>query len=121
MSRRRDAGRRCAVIWWGDIPTQVLVRDDRQTLKASLPTRFQHAIDRRRDGRRTGRLRRLPRRAGPAPSRPCSEDLQAELDAEVAELDRRFPDAELDRIIRSVRGARLAARGPDQHPEGGAP
>jgi hypothetical protein len=42
--------------------------------------------------------------------RPCSGDLAAELDAEVTDLDRRFPPAELDRLITAMRAARRAAR-----------
>ena len=43
MSPRRARTPTCVVIWWGDIPSQVMVRDEEHTLKAELPARFQHA------------------------------------------------------------------------------
>jgi Virulence factor len=105
MSPRRGTGPRCTVIWWHDIPTQVVVRDGDRTLKAQLPARFQHAVDRAAMG--GGRAGSGSYMDGWTRSeRPCSGDLQAELDAEVADLDDRFPPAELDRIIAAVRAAR---------------
>ncbi|MGH2406899.1 MAG: virulence factor, partial [Candidatus Limnocylindrales bacterium] len=35
-----------AVIWWRDIPAQVVAREGRRTHKVVLDTRFQEAIDR---------------------------------------------------------------------------
>lgn len=105
MSPRRGTGPRCTVIWWHDIPTQVLVRDGDQTVKAELPSRFQHAVDRAAMG--GGRAGSDSYSQGWTKSeRPCSADLQAELDAEVAELDQRFPAAELERIIAAARTER---------------
>jgi Virulence factor len=105
MSPRRGTGPRCTVIWWHDIPSQVLVRDGDQTLKAELPARFQHAIDRAAMG--GGRAGSGAYMEGWTRSeRPCSPDLQAELDAEVAELEQRFAPAELERIITDARAAR---------------
>jgi hypothetical protein len=107
MSPRRGSGPRCTVIWWHDIPSQVLVRDGDRTLKAELPARFQHAIDRAAMG--GGRAGSGSYMEGwTRADRPCSADLQAELDAEVASLDERFDQAELERIIRSARAARRA-------------
>lgn len=111
MSPRRGTGPRCTVIWWHDIPTQVLVRDGDQTVKAELPARFQHAVDRAAMG---GGLAGSDSysQGWTKSERPCSGDLQAELDAEVAELDQRFPAAELERIIAAARTERRsAARG----------
>jgi hypothetical protein len=108
MSPRRGSGPRCTVIWWHDIPSQVLVRDGDQTLKAALPERFQHAIDRAAMG--GGQAGGDSYMQGWSRSeRPCSTDLQAELDAEVAELEQRFPPVELERIITATRAARRSA------------
>jgi methanogenic corrinoid protein MtbC1 len=105
---RRATGPRCTVIWWGDIPSQVVVREGERSLKVELPPRFQEAIDRAAmgggqagtDAYMTGWVRS---------ERPCSGDLQAELDREVEALARRFPEAELDRIVLAHRAARRAA------------
>jgi hypothetical protein len=108
MSPRRGTGPRCTVIWWHDIPSQVLVRDGEHTLKAALPARFQHAIDRAAMG--GGRAGSGSYMEGWTRSeRPCSADLQAALDAEVAALDERFPAEELDRIVAATRAAGRAA------------
>jgi hypothetical protein len=86
----------------------VLVRDGDQTLKAELPARFRHAIDRAAMG--GGRAGSGSYAEGwTRQERPCSGDLQDELDAEVAALDRRFPAVELERIITAARAARRAA------------
>jgi Virulence factor len=113
MSPRRGSGPRCTVIWWGDIPSQVVVRDGEQTIKAELPARFQHAIDRAAMG--GGQAGSDSYMAGWSRSeRACSADLQAELDTEVAELDRRFPEHELERMIQARRAARRAAAAADR-------
>jgi len=113
------------VIWWHDIPSQVVVRDGDQTLKSELPARFQHAIDRAAMG--GGQAGSTAYMEGWTRSeRPCSAELQSELDAEVAELDRRFPAAELERIISAARAQRRSATGHDAlvrepHRESGTP
>jgi hypothetical protein len=111
MSRRRGDGPRCTVIWWGDIPTQVVVRDGSTTLKAALPPRFQHAIDRAAmGGGQAGSDSYLAGWTRTERSLPGDVDLSAARDAEVAELERRFPDAELQRLIAATRAARRTSR-----------
>jgi hypothetical protein len=124
MSPRRATGPSCTVIWWHDIPSQVVVRNGDRTVKAELPARFQHAIDRAAMGggqAGSGAYMEGWTRA----ERPCSTDLEAELDAEVADLDRRFPQPELDRIIGAARALRRSTRqdvsGHNAHEEGGTP
>jgi hypothetical protein len=108
MGRRRGTGPTCTVIWWHDIPSQVLVRAGDQTVKAELPARFRHAIDRAATG--GGRAGSGSYMEGWTRSdRPCSSDLQAELDAEVAALEQRFPPGELERLVAAVRAARRSA------------
>ena len=77
------------VIWWRDIPAQVVAREGREVHKIVLHRRFQVAIDRaamkaglseasayieewRRDGR------------------PCGDDLVAEATAEAARLEAHY-------------------------------
>jgi hypothetical protein len=98
---RRRAAPQLTVIWWRDIPAQVVARDGARSVKAALPDRFQAAID------------RAALRAGAAGadayldlwnrrSRSCSPDLRGEVDAEVAALDRRFPAAALHALVRAT-------------------
>jgi hypothetical protein len=120
MSPRRARTPACVVIWWGDIPSQVMVRDGDRTLKVELPARFQHAIDRSAmgggqagsDSYLTGWTRT---------ERAITGDPQAELDDEVADLDRRFPPEELDRLIKARRRARRESTTPDQQQESSTP
>ncbi|CAN5776045.1 virulence factor [soil metagenome] len=101
MSRRGRSTPQLTVIWWRDIPAQVVARAGAQTVKASLPVRFQAAID--RAAMRAGvvgsdaYLDLWQRR-----SRPCGDDLQAEVDAEVAQLDARFPPEALAALVRAT-------------------
>ena len=115
MSPRRGGGSRCTVIWWGDIPSAVIVRDDATTLKAALPQRFQHAIDRAAmGGGQAGSdsyVAGWTRTERPLPG--DGTDLAAALDAEVAELEQRHPDDELERLIAATRAAR---RSTPSHP-----
>lgn len=101
MSRRARSTPQLTVIWWRDIPAQVVARDGARTVRAALPGRFQAAID------------RAAMRAGVAGSdaylelwerrsRPCDADLDAAVHTEVAELDRRFPPAALAGLVRAT-------------------
>jgi Virulence factor len=118
VGRRRGTGPRCTVIWWGDIPCQVVVRDGDRTLKAALPARFQCAIDRAAVG--GGQAGSGAYQEGWSRSeRSCSTDLRTELDTEVADLDRRFPGSELDRLVAVRRAARR--RPPDPAEESDPP
>ena len=82
------------VIWWRDIPSQVIAREGRRTAKAMLGLRFQVAIDRAatRGGRKDmdtylAEWRRV--------ERPCGTDLEAEVAAEVARIEETFTRARL--------------------------
>jgi hypothetical protein len=82
------------VISWRDIPAQVTAKEGRRTAKAILPMRFQAAID--KAATKAGKKDMDEylaewRRA----SRPCSEDLDAEVAAEVARIEADFPRARL--------------------------
>lgn len=90
-------GSTLTVIWWRDIPAQVLVRGGGGTHKVVLPQRFQTAIDRAagvagltgNDAYLAG-WRRVPR--------PCGDDVAAEVAAEAASLDARYTRADLQRL-----------------------
>jgi hypothetical protein len=86
------------VISWRDIPAQVIARSGRVKVRSELPARFQTAIDRaamnaglfgsdtyleewRRD------------------TRPCGDDLDAEVAAEVERILAAHPPERLNRLV----------------------
>jgi hypothetical protein len=94
------------VIWWRDVPAQVIVRQGRRAHKIALHPRFQTAID------------RAAERAGKKSmneyidewhkeNRPCGDDLEAEALAEAARLERDYTQDVLNALVASggVRGA----------------
>jgi hypothetical protein len=90
-----------SIISWRDIPAQVTARDGGRSAKAVLHPRFQVAIDRAamKAGKKefddyVGEWRKE--------NRPCGDDLDAEVAAEVARLEAAFPKEVL---------AEMAARG----------
>ena len=90
-----------SIIYWRDIPAQVVVRRGRETAKVVLSERFQEAVDRAamRAGRGTSNAYLADwKRSDP---RPCGEDLQAEAGAEAARLEAAFTDEALEALIRS--------------------
>ena len=89
------------IIYWRDIPAQVVVKQGRTTAKVQLSHRFQEAVDRAamRAGRGISDAYLADwKRSDP---RPCGDDLQAEADAEAARIEASFTDADLDRLIRA--------------------
>jgi hypothetical protein len=82
------------VIWWRDIPAQVVAKEGRLSNKYILPGRFQEAIDRaavKAGLSETDAYLAQWRRE----SRPCGDDLEAEVKAEVKLLEAAFPAARL--------------------------
>lgn len=89
------------VISWRDIPAQVIVKQGRETAKAPLSQRFQEAIDRAamRAGRGSSDAYLADwKRSAP---RQCGNDLAAEATAEAGQLEARYSDADLERLIRA--------------------
>lgn len=83
------------VVWWRDIPAQVIVRAGRKTARRELSPRFQEAIDRAAmRARLTGTDAYLAewRRAAPE---PCGDDLEAEAEAAAAALEAAYPPERL--------------------------
>lgn len=104
MTRRSDNGPQLTVIWWHDIPGQVVARDGERRHTYSLPLRFEKAIYRAAVGR--GQAGTTTFVAGwRRVSRDCSGDLEAEVAAATADLDRRFDDDALEALIAGTRKA----------------
>ena len=77
------------VIWWRDIPAQVIAKDRRRASKVVLHTRFQVAIDRAavKSGRREMDAYIAEWRKE---QRPCGEDLEREASEEAERLEARY-------------------------------
>lgn len=89
------------VVYWRDIPAQVIVKKGRETAKVQLNERFEKAIDRaamRANLRDTDSYLAEWRRAAPV---EVSDDLQAEADKKAAELETAFDDAKLKALVES--------------------
>jgi hypothetical protein len=89
------------ILYWRDIPTQVIVRQGRASEKRELPERFITAVDRaamRSGARDTDAYLAEWRRGEPE---ACGEDMKAEADAALADLLTRYDDARLDALVRA--------------------
>ena len=86
------------VIWWRDIPAQVVAKDARRASKVVLHPRFQVAIDRAavKAGRREMDAYIAEWRKT---QRPCGDDLEAEAAAEAARLEQAYGREVLARLI----------------------
>ena len=88
------------VIWWRDIPAQVLARDGRRQSKIVLHPRFQVAIDKAasRAGKRAydqyiEEWRRV--------ASPCADEIDAVVAAEVERLETEYDKHRLAQLIQS--------------------
>ncbi len=87
-------------IYWRDIPAQVIGREARRKVKRELDTRFAKAID--RAAMRAGRgssdayLADWRREAEPA-----SGDLETLVTERVRELEQRFPEEYLEKVVKA--------------------
>jgi hypothetical protein len=88
------------VIWWRDIPAQVLARDGRRASKVVLHPRFQVAIDKAasRAGKRAyndyiEEWRKV--------ARACDDDLEAEVTAESERLEAEYDKHRLAELIQA--------------------
>jgi cvfA/B/C family virulence factor len=105
------------VIWWRDIPAQVLAREGRRASKVQLHPRFQVAIDKAasRAGKRAyndyiEEWRKV--------ARACGDDLEAEVNAEVERLEAEYDKHRLAELIQSggVAGGPSLAPAHDETP-----
>jgi len=89
------------IVYWRDIPAQVIVKRGRDTAKRQLAERFEKAIDRaamKAGLRDTDSYLAEWRRGAPV---PCGDDLEAEAAAHAARLEAEFPDDRLAALVAS--------------------
>ena len=89
------------VVFWRDIPAQVVVRRGRETAKAKLSERFQEAVDRAamRAGKGSSDLYLAEwKRSDPV---PCGDDIEQEAAREARRIEERYSDEDLERLVRS--------------------
>ena len=89
------------VVYWRDIPAQVIVKKGRQNAKRELPLRFTEAIDMcamRTGAADSGDYLAEWRKADPV---PVSDDLEAEADKAAAELEAAYDKERLVALVKS--------------------
>ncbi len=89
------------VISWRDIPAQVVVKRGRETAKVQLSARFQEAVDRAamRAGKGSSDAYLADwKRSDP---KPCGDDIHAIAAQVAAEIEARYSDEHLERMIRA--------------------
>jgi cvfA/B/C family virulence factor len=87
------------IVYWRDIPAQVIAKAGRTTAKRVLNERFEKAIDRaamRANLRDTDSYLAEWRRADPV---ECGTDLEAEAAAVAARLEAEFPEERLAQFV----------------------
>jgi hypothetical protein len=87
------------IVYWRDIPAQVIVKAGRQSAKRQLSERFEKAIDRaamRAKLRDTDSYLNEWRRAAPV---ACGDDLEAEAEAAAQRLEAEFTDERLTALV----------------------
>lgn len=89
------------IVYWRDIPAQVIVKKGRQNAKRELPLRFIEAIDMcamRSGARDSSDYLEDWRKADPV---PVGDDLEAEADKAAAELEGQYDKARLVALVNS--------------------
>lgn len=89
------------IVYWRDIPAQVIIRRGRESEKRELPERFIQAIDRaamRAGLHESDAYLAQWRRGEPE---PCGDDMAAEADAAFAALVQAYDDARLAELVRN--------------------
>jgi len=89
------------LIYWRDIPAQVVVRRGRETTKVILSARFQEAVDRAamRAGKGSSDAYLAEWRRSEATA--CSDDIQNEAAVEAKRIEATYSDEDLERLIRA--------------------
>ena len=89
-----------SIIWWRDIPAQVIAKDARRSSKVVLHARFQVAID-----KAANRARKREYNSYIAEwrktHRPCGDDLEGEVRAESERLEAEYTKHHLAELIQS--------------------
>lgn len=89
------------VVYWRDIPAQVIVKKGRQNAKRELPLRFTEAIDMcamRTGAGDTDAYLAEWRKADPV---PVSDDLETEAEKALQELDTKYDRARLVALVKA--------------------
>lgn len=87
------------IVYWRDIPAQVIIKAGRKTARRELPERFVQAVDRcamKIGARDTDAYLAEWRRGAPE---PVGDDLEAEADAAFAALNGAFDNEKLNTLI----------------------
>jgi hypothetical protein len=104
LRRRAEAGTNMAdriIVYWRDIPAQVIIKKGRATAKRELSLRFTEAIDMcamRTGAAETDDYLAEWRKADPI---PVSDDLEAEADKAVQELETAFDRERLVALVKA--------------------
>jgi cvfA/B/C family virulence factor len=87
------------ILYWRDIPAQVIVKAGRKSVKRELPARFIQAIDAcaMRVGATDTDAYLAEWRRGPP--EPCGDDLEAEADAALAGLENEYAKDRLKQLV----------------------
>ena len=89
------------IVYWRDIPAQVIVKSGRKAAKRELPERFVQAIDAcamRVGAQDTDAYLAEWRRGAPE---PCGDDLEAEARAEAVRLESAYDQERLSALARA--------------------
>lgn len=89
------------IVYWRDIPAQVIVRKGRQNARRELPLRFTEAIDMcamRVGASDTDAYLAEWRKGDPV---PVSDDLEAEADKALAEIEARYDRERLVALVKA--------------------
>jgi len=98
----------CIIVYWRDIPAQVIIKKGRTTAKRELSLRFTEAIDMcamRTGAAETDDYLAEWRRADPV---EVSDDLEAEADKAAAELEAAY---DKERLVALVKGGGRESHG----------
>ena len=89
------------IVYWRDIPAQIIIKQARRSERRELPARFIEAIDRaamRAGARDSDAYLREWRRGAPE---PCGDDLASEAQAAIARLVEAYDSDRLERLVRA--------------------
>ncbi len=89
------------IVYWRDIPAQVIALQGRKKARRVLTERFEKAIDRAamRSGNRDTDSYLAEWRRGERT--PCGDDLEAEAEAEAARIEESYTDERLANLVAS--------------------
>ena len=109
------------IISWRDIPAQVIAKRGREVAKIQLSHRFQEAVD--RAAMRAGKGSSDAYLADWKRSAPvaCGDDLEAAASPAAADIEARYTDEDLDRLIRAKGNDERLASVPSPTDPTGAP